>query len=322
MGSTKKFFSSNGILFLHFNYKRDSQNFKQNSLKDCSLEFFKKFLTKGKPCDEKLLIVTVHQQPLFLSSVDSVVKEGERVDDFHIFGDEFQSFPDARSLADFFISHQSPSFYQWIAYEVRQHLMHGFDGVIFYLCGTKKFPHAPSLTTVMRCTSQIFCTFKYHYKPLKCSDNPELKKFAEKYWNNRIKLGHHVDGPESCYTPFRTFVSDEERSIFYVKIINDEINAWAKVDDTVYYNRVAILVKDQVWYGRLSSYLEKEGIKHCRIGDYKDNKDAVVLDLKCHAQSYEWPVVIVFVDAPVGKRNSVYVPFSRAVTRLFIAWTS
>ena len=325
----KEFFSSNGILFLHFNYKRDSQNFKQNSLKDCSLEFFKKFLRKGKPCDEKLLIVTVHQQPLFLSSVDSVVKEGERVDDFHIFVDEFQSFPDARSLADFFICHQSSSFYQWIAYDVRQQLRHeensfpiAFDWVIFYLCGTKKFPHAPSLTTVMRCTSQIFSKLKYLYTPICYSYNLEKRKFVKKYWNNEMKLGYHVDGPKICDIPSRTFVSDEERSIFYMKIINDEINAWAKVDDTVYYNRVAILVTEQVWYERLSSYLEKERIKHCCIGDYKDNKDAVVLDLKRHAQSYEWPVVIVFVDDPPGSESVLYVPFSRAVTRLVTAWTS
>ena len=321
-GLYKKFFSSNGILFLHFNYKRDSQNFKQNSLKDCSLEFFKKFLRKGKPCDEKLLIVTVHQQPLFLSSVDSVVKEGERVDDFHIFVDEFQSFPDAISLANFVICHQSPSFYQWIAYDVRQRLAHEDTGLrflalIFYLCETKKFPHAPSLTTVVRCTSQIFSKLKDYYKPLYYykPENPEEKKFAEKYWSNEMKLGHHVDGPEIRSIPYRNIVSDEERSI--LKIINDEINAWAKVDDTVYYNRVAILVKDQVWYRRLSSYLEKEGIKHCRIGDYKDNKDAVVLDLRRHVQSYEWLVVIVFVD-----NESVYVPYSRAVTRLVIAWIS
>ena len=343
----KEFFSSNGILFLHFNFKRDSQNLKHNSLPDCSSEFFKKFLRKGKPCDEKLLIVTVHQQPLFLSSVNSVAKERERVDDFHIFVDEFQSFPDARSLADFFICHQSPSFYQWIAYDIRQQLPHeqylsslGFDWVIFYLFGTKKFPHAPSLTTVTRCTSQIFsklyrdmpgCHYSplhylnhleqvSHYKPLHNFNNPEREKFAEKYWNNEIKLGHHVDGPEIRDIPSRKFVSDEECSIFYVKIINDEINAWAKVDDTVYYNRVAILVKDQVWYERLSSYLEKEGIKHCRIGDYKDNKDAVVLDLKRHAQSYEWLVVIVFVRHPYD--GDSYVPLSRAVTRLVIARTS
>ena len=318
----KEFFSSNGILFLHFNFERDSQKLKQNSLEDCSSEFFKKFLRKGKPCDEKLLIVTVHQQPLFLSSVDSVVKEGERVDDFHIFVDEFQSFPDAISLANFVICHQSPSFYQWIAYDVRQRLAHEDTGLrflalIFYLCETKKFPHAPSLTTVVRCTSQIFSKLKDYYKPLYYykPENPEEKKFAEKYWSNEMKLGHHVDGPEIRSIPYRNIVSDEERSI--LKIINDEINAWAKVDDTVYYNRVAILVKDQVWYERLSSYLEKEGIKHCRIGDYKDNKDAVVLDLRRHVQSYEWLVVIVFVDD-----ESVYVPYSRAVTRLVIAWIS
>ena len=320
----KEFFSSNGILFLHFNFKRDSQKLKQNSLPDCSSEFFKKFLRKGKPCDEKLLIVTVHQQPHFLSSVDSVVKEGERVDDFHIFVDEFQSFPDAISLANFVICHQSPSFYQWIAYDVRQRLAHEDTGLrflalIFYLCETKKFPHAPSLTTVVRCTSQIFSKLKDYYKPLYYykPENPEEKKFAEKYWSNEMKLGHHVDGPEIRSIPYIVFyiVSDEERSI--LKIINDEINAWAKVDDTVYYNRVAILVKDQVWYERLSSYLEKEGIKHCRIGDYKDNKDAVVLDLRRHVQSYEWLVVIVFVDD-----ESVYVPYSRAVTRLVIAWIS
>ena len=316
----KEFFSSNGILFLHFNFKRDSQKLKQNSLPDCSSEFFKKFLRKGKPCDEKLLIVTVHQQPLFLSSVDSVVKEGERVDDFHIFVDEFQSFPDAISLADFVICHQSPSFYQWIAYDVRQRLAHegiglGFRALIFYLCETKKFPHAPSLTTVVRCTSQIFSKLKDYYKPFHCSENPEQKKFAEKYWNNEMKLGHHVDGPEICSIPHDNIVSDEERSI--LKVINDEINAWAKVDDTVYYNRVAILVTEEVGYRRLSSYLEKAGIKHCRVGDYKDNKDAVVLDLKRHVQSYEWLVVIVFVAD-----ESVYVPYSRAVTRLVIAWIS
>ena len=316
----KEFFSSNGILFLHFNFKRDSQKLKQNSLPDCSSEFFKKFLRKGKPCDEKLLIVTVHQQPLFLSSVDSVVKEGERVDDFHIFVDEFQSFPDAISLADFVICHQSPSFYQWIAYDVRQRLAHediglGFRALIFYLCETKKFPHAPSLTTVVRCTSQIFSKLKDYYKPFHCSENPEQKKFAEKYWNNEMKIGHHVDGPEICSIPHENIVSDEERSI--LKVINDEINAWAKVDDTVYYNRVAILVTEEVGYRRLSSYLEKAGIKHCRVGDYKDNKDAVVLDLKRHVQSYEWLVVIVCVDD-----EFVYVPYSRAVTRLVIAWIS
>ena len=316
----KEFFSSNGILFLHFNFKRDSQKLKQNSLPDCSSEFFKKFLRKGKPCDEKLLIVTVHQQPHFLSSVDSVVKEGERVDDFHIFVDEFQSFPDAISLANFVICHQSPSFYQWIAYDVRQRLAHedrglGFRALIFYLCETKKFPHAPSLTTVVRCTSQIFSKLKDYYKPFHCSENPEQKKFAEKYWNNEMKLGHHVDGPEICSIPHDNIVSDEERSI--LKVINDEINAWAKVDDTVYYNRVAILVTEEVGYRRLSSYLEKAGIKHCCIGDYKDNKDAVVLDLRRHVQSYEWLVVIVFVDD-----ESVYVPYSRAVTRLVIAWIS
>lgn len=130
-----------------------------------------------------------------------------------------------------------------------------------------------------------------------------------------MKLGHHVDGPEIRNIPYRNIVSDEERSI--LKVINDEINAWAKVDDTVYYNRVAILVTEQVGYRRLSSYLEKEGIKHCRVGDYKDNKDAVVLDLKRHVQSYEWLVVIVFVAD-----ESVYVPYSRAVTRLVIAWIS
>ena len=130
-----------------------------------------------------------------------------------------------------------------------------------------------------------------------------------------MKLGHHVDGPEICSIPYDNIVSDEERSI--LKVINDEINAWAKVDDTVYYNRVAILVTEEVGYRRLSSYLEKAGIKHCRIGDYKDNKDAVVLDLRRHVQSYEWLVVIVFVDD-----ESVYVPYSRAVTRLVIAWIS
>ena len=320
----KEFFSSNNILFLHFNFERDSQKLKQNSLEDCSSEFFKKFLRKGKLCDEKLLIVTVHQQSLFLSSVDSVVKEEKRVDDFHIFVDEFQSFPDAESLMDFVICHQSPSFYQWIAYDVRQRLAHediglGFRALIFYLCETKKFPHAPSLTTVMRCTSQIFSKLLLGNEPLKGVLEPEQKNFAETYWNKEIKLGHHVDGPEVCILPVIHFASDKNRSVFYLKIINDEINAWAKVDDTFYYNRVAILVPGQVWYKRLSSYLEKEGIPHCRIGD---NKDAMVLDLRVHAQSYEWPVVIAFAIKRFGFGGLTCVPFSRAVIRLVIAWIS
>ena len=320
----KEFFSSNNILFLHFNFERDSQKLKQNSLEDCSSEFFKKFLRKGKLCDEKLLIVTVHQQSLFLSSVDSVVKEEKRVDDFHIFVDEFQSFPDAESLMDFVICHQSPSFYQWIAYDVRQRLDHEhmgfkFRAIIIYLCETKKFPHAPSLTTVMRCTSQIFSKLLLGNEPLKGVLEPEQKNFAETYWNKEIKLGHHVDGPEVCILPVIHFASDKNRSVFYLKIINDEINAWAKVDDTFYYNRVAILVPGQVWYKRLSSYLEKEGIPHCRIGD---NKDAMVLDLRVHAQSYEWPVVIAFAIKRFGFGGLTCVPFSRAVIRLVIAWIS
>ena len=192
-----------------------------------------------------------------------------------------------------------------------------FQAIIFYLCETKKFPHAPSLTTVMRCTSQIFSKLLLGNKPLEEVLEPEQKNFAETYWNKEIKLGHHVDGPEVCILPVIHFASDKNRSVFYLKIINDEINAWAKVDDTFYYNRVAILVPGQVWYKRLSSYLEKEGIPHCRIGD---NKDAMVLDLRVHAQSYEWPVVIAFAFKHYGFGGLTCVPFSRAVIRLVIAW--
>ena len=300
----KKFLSSNRILFLHFNYKRDKQY----------SDFFKKFLRRGEPCKETVLIVTVYQVPLFLPSVKSVAKE--EVDEFHVFVDEFQSFTQTEILTDFLICHQSPSFYQWVAYDLKQNLCidedrSKFERLVLNLSATEKFHHAPSLTTVMRCTSEIFGVMQ-NYLPLflKCSAKDN---FAQTYWDRPIHLGHHVCGPQVVTHTINklTFVKNY---LFCLKTIKDEINEWAKIDDTYEYNRVAILVPEQRWIDQLSSYLQKEGVPVCSIGE---DENAITLDHMVHAQSYEWPVVIAIRD-DLDMFNSV--PLSRAVTRLVVIW--
>ena len=300
----KKFFSSNGILCLHFNYKRDKQY----------SDFLKKFLRRGEPCKETVLIVTVFQVPLFLPSVKSVAKE--EVNEFHVFVDEFQSFTETGILTDFLICHQSPSFYQWVAYDPRQILRTDeyrdtFERVVLNLCATEKFHHAPSLTTVMRCTSEIFWAIqKYVHHIFQYSAED---KFAQTYWTRPIHLGHHVSGPQVVTHRINklTFV---KKCLFCLKTIKDEINEWAKIDDTYEYNRVAILVPEQRWIEQLSSYLQKEGVPVCSIGE---DENAITLDHMVHAQSYEWLVVIAIRDE---QDMFDYVPLSRAVTRLVVIW--
>ena len=302
----KKFFSSNGILFLHFNYKRDKQY----------SDFFKKFLRRGESCKETVLIVTVFQVPIFLPSVKSVAKE--EVDEFHVFVDEFQSFTGTGILTDFLICHQSPSFYQWVAYNPRHILptdedQNTFERVVSNLCATEKFHHAPSLTTVMRCTSEIFGVVQnYIYPPHAHSWNCN---FVQTYWTRPIHLGHHVCGPR-VVTHLINKLTFVQKCLFCLKTIKDEINEWAKIDDTYEYNRVAILVPEQRWIDQLSSYLQKEGVPVCSI---REDENAITLDYMVHAQSYEWPVVITISEYEHLTLNSV--PLSRAVTRLVAIWT-
>ena len=302
----KKFFSSNGILCLHFNYKRDKQY----------SDFLKKFLRRGEPCKETVLIVTVFQVPLFLPSVKSVAKE--EVNEFHVFVDEFQSFTETGILTDFLICHQSPSFYQWVAYNPRHILptdedQNTFERVVSNLCATEKFHHAPSLTTVMRCTSEIFWAIQKYVHPILQYSAED--KFAQTYWTRPIHLGHHVSGPRVVTHRINklTFV---KKCLFCLKTIKDEINEWAKIDDTYEYNRVAILVPEQRWIDQLSSYLQKEGVPVCSI---REDENAITLDYMVHAQSYEWPVVITISEYEHLTLNSV--PLSRAVTRLVAIWT-
>ena len=311
----EKFFSSNKILLLHFNYERDRQHFEHNSMEDGALKFFKKFFGRSEPCDEKVLIVTICQLPVFLNFV---AKEGERVDEFHIFVDEFQSFPASDSLKDFLTGHQSPSFYRWIAYDVQQLMSTdtienyiAFPDLIFNLCKTESFYHAPSLQTVMRCTSEIFETLKkFDEESFSGERAQEEDEFAKKYWYLLQHLGHHVCGPQVIHH-IEEKVSLDVNPGFYFKIIEEEIDQWAKVDDTYELNKVAVLVPDKKWIAELSSHLQEKGVSHCRIGD---DKGVIVLDLVEHAQSYEWPVVIAICDKDLEGIN--YLPFSRAVTRL------
>lgn len=300
----KKFFSSNGILFLHFNYKRDKQY----------SDFFKKFLRRGEPCKETILIVTDFQVPIFLPSVKSVAKE--KVDEFHVFVDEFQSFTGTGILTDFLICHQSPSFYQWVVYDPRQTLptdedQNTFERVVSNLCATEKFHHAPSLTTVMRCTSEIFGVVRNYFRHPYSSEH----NFVQTYWTRPIHLGHHVCGPR-VVTHLINKLTFVQKCLFCLKTIKDEINEWAKIDDTYEYNRVAILVPEKRWIDQLSSYLQKEGVPVCSIGE---DENAITLDYMVHAQSYEWPVVITISKYEDLTLNIV--PLSRAVTRLVVIWT-
>ena len=302
----KKFFSSNGILFLHFNYKRDKQY----------SDFFKKFLRRGESCKETVLIVTVFQVPIFLSSVKSVAKE--EVDEFHVFVDEFQSFTGTGILTDFLICHQSPTFYQWVAYHPRHILptdedQNTFERVVSNLCATEKFHHAPSLATVMRCTSEIFGVVQNYIYPLHA--HSWNCNFVQTYWTRPIHLGHHVCGPR-VVTHLINKLTFVQKCLFCLKTIKDEINEWAKIDDTYEYNRVAILVPEQRWIDQLSSYLQKEGVPVCSI---REDENAITLDYMVHAQSYEWPVVITISEYEHLTLNSV--PLSRAVTRLVAIWT-
>lgn len=311
----EKFFSSNKILSLYFNYERDRQHFEHSSMEDCALKFFKKFFGRSEPCDEKVLIVTICQLPLFSNFVAS---EEERVDEIHIFVDEFQSFPASDSLKRFLIGHQSPSFYRWIAYDVQQILSTdtienyiAIQDLIFYLCNTESFYHAPSLQTVMRCTSEIFETLKkFNEESFRGERTQKYDEFVKKYWYLPQRLGHHVCGPE-VIPHIEKKVSLDVNPGFYFKIIEEEINQWAKVDDKYELNKVAVLVPDKKWIAELSAHLQEKGVSHCRIGD---DKGVIVLDLMEHAQSYEWPVVIAICDKDFEGIN--YFPFSRAVTRL------
>ena len=252
----------------------------------------------------------------------------------NVFVDEFQVLLNIRKqeLLDFFKSflakHSDLQCYQWIAYDVNQ-FPSGFKfsfNVPDFLSTLHKdhgFTHVPSLTTVMRCTSEVY---KFLQQPLTRNSFSDLSsEMADQsrpgvsqqavsdfrdYWDHSLYLGHHVCGPQ--VTKKEAVGSDVSRYLYCSKIVQDEINMWAKEDDSYYYYKVAVLLEAGICpIDELSSFLEKDGIPVCCVGS---TENAVVVDEGDNARSYEWPVVIVICMMP----EVIYVPSSRAVTRLII----
>ena len=252
----------------------------------------------------------------------------------NVFVDEFQVLLNTRKqeLLDLFKSflakHSDLQRYQWIAYDVNQ-FPSGFKfsfNVPDFLSTLHKnhgFTHVPSLTTVMRCTSEVY---KFLQQPLTRNSFSDLSsEMADQsrpgvsqqavsdfrdYWDHPLYLGHHVCGPQ--VTKKEAVGSDVSRYLYCSKIVQDEINMWAKEDDSYYYYKVAVLLEGGTCpIDELSSFLEKDGIAVCCVGS---TENAAVVDEGDSARSYEWPVVIVVCMMP----EVIYVPSSRAVTRLII----
>ena len=256
----------------------------------------------------------------------------------HVFIDEFQVLLNTRkqelldSFKSFLAKHTHLECYQWIAYDVNQ-FPSGFKfsfNVPDFLSALHKdhgCTHVSSLTTVMRCTSEVY---KFLQQPLtrnsfsdlssEMTDQPRTgvsQQAADdfrKFWDHPVHLGHHVSGPQ--VTKREAVGSDVSRYLYCSKIVQDEINMWAKEDNDYYYYKVAVLLEAGTCpIDELSSFLEKDRIPVCRIGS---TENAVVVDEGDNARSYEWPVVIVVCMMP----EVVYIPSSRAVTRLIIIeWT-
>ena len=236
----------------------------------------------------------------------------------NVFVDEFQVLLNTRkqelldSFKSFLAKHNDLQCYQWIAYDVNQ-FPSGFKfsfNVPNFLSTLHKdhgCTHVPSLTTVMRCTSEVY---KFLQQPLtrnsfsdlssEMTDQPRAgvsqqaaDDFSE-FWDHPVHLGHHVSGPQ--VTKKEAVGSDESRYLYCTKIVQDEINMWAKEDDNYYYYKVAVLLEAGTCpIDELSSFLEKEGIPICCIGS---TENAVVVDEGDNARSYEWPVVIVVCMMP------------------------
>lgn len=248
----------------------------------------------------------------------------------HIFIDEFQILLNTNqvlvdSLKRFLAKHASSEHYQWIAYDVNQ-LPLGNEtfgiprshvssyGYLSMLCKEQSFIHAPSLTTVMRCTSEVY-EFLQRYLQFSFGKQTPESDDIRKHWHHAVHLGHHVSGPEVIVEGKITYTSREARFLDCSDIILDQITEWAKEDDKHYYSKLAVLVAAQKWIDELSPYLERKGIPVCRIGS---SENAVVVDYADYARSYEWPVVISVCGHLKSMQN--YIPVSRAVTRLLVLW--
>ena len=290
-------------------------------------KLYKEFFTKNEIAKGMVTIVTFDHISTFLSRVLKMSMKP-----VHVFVDEFQILFSTNetllgSFREFLVHCQGTSFYQWITYDIYQLLfvnrLFGMkqtnldvSSFLNELCEKQNFTHASSLTTVMRCTSEVYDFLQRHME-LSMGKQSGGTEFAQRYWNHPIYLGHHVCGPKVTLQGKISYMygSNEERLVDCSKIIKNEINEWAKEEDGFSYHKVAILVATPEWIDDLSPSMTQERIPVCRIGD---GQNAVVLDYADYARSYEWPVVIAICGHLKSMQN--YIPASRAVTRLLVLW--
>lgn len=288
-------------------------------------KLYKEFFTRNEITNGIVTIVTYDNLSDFLSVAPEVP-----MNLFHIFADEFQILLNTNetllgSFREFLVRYQSNHFYQWITYDFNQMLLVNevfgmkrtnvnISSFLTELCERQNFIHALSLTTVMRCTSEVY-DFLQRYLKFSFGEQPGGSEIAQRYWHHPVYLGHHVCGPQVIVEGKIGYGSREERFVNCSKIVKNEINEWAKKEDGFLYCKIAILVAAPRWIDDLSPYMTQEGIPVCRIGD---GENAVVLDYADYARSYEWPVVIAICGHLKAMQN--YIPASRAVTRLLVLW--
>lgn len=288
-------------------------------------KLYKEFFTANEIANGIVTIVTYDNLSDFLSVAPEVP-----MNLFHIFADEFQILLNTNetllgSFREFLVRYQRSDLYQWITYDFNQMLLVNevfgmkrtnvnIPGFLTELCERQTLIHASSLTTVMRCTSEVY-DFLQRYLKFSFGGQSGGPEIYQRYWNHPVHLGHHVCGPQVIVEGKIDYGSREERFVDCSKIIKNEINEWAKNEDGFLYRKIAILVAAPRWIDDLSPYMAQEGIPVCRIGD---GENAVVLDYADYARSYEWPVVIAICGHLKAMQN--YIPASRAVTRLLVLW--
>ena len=291
-------------------------------------KLYRDFFLRNEISNDLVHIVTFDDLVNFLSLAPKTA--GKPI---HVFVDEFQTLlVTSKEMLDpfteFLSLKQSADFYQWITYDVNQMLFarselfgikqawnFSIPGYLNELCSKKNFFHAPSLTTVMRCTSEIY-EFLQRYLQFafgkRSTDQPQT---PQQYWHHPVYLGHQICGPQVIVEGKISYESYEERFVDCCKIIKQEINEWAKENHEYLYHKIAILASAPRYIDTINTSLARDGIPTCRIGD-TENK--VVLDLADYARSYEWPIVITVCGHLKDMKN--YIPVSRTVTRLVILW--
>ena len=291
-------------------------------------ELYKQFFALNNIPKENLIVVPITGLEKFISIGAKYSQK------FHIFVDEFQVVLNTNqtlldSFKGFLSKHHDPQRYQWITYDVNQlPFQADLFGIhsspvsahrfLLSLCQELNFMHTTSLTTVMRCTSEVFDFLQrylnFSFKGVSAERQKSSSEIV-KHWDHPVYIGHHVSGPQVKIEGKTTYTSHEDRFPDCIKIIQEEINEWVKDGDNYCYSKLAVLVAAPAWIDGLKPYLEHEKIPVCGIGS---TENAVTFDYMQYARSYEWPVVIAICGHLKDMAN--YIPSSRAMTRLVILW--